>query len=1118
LDYKLEINKTLNEDRYRKLIESLNVITYVFNLVEHRFTYVSRKAETILGYPADEWYEKGFWYDKLHDDDKIWASKFSREKTRNLEGHDFEYRMIAADGSVKWFKDITSVNIVEHIAVSLQGVLIDITDRKETEERLRETNERYKALVEQQTEMITRWLPDGTFTYVNDVFCNFFGKKRHELLGKKFIPDMPDQDKLRFNEFFSKLSPQNPVGQFTHRVFCNDGSIRWLRWTDKAITDNSGNIVEYQTVGRDITARMQAEDALRRSEENLNAIFENAPIGMSINSLDGELLKVNKAFCSMLGYSKEELCGMNFAQITHPEDLQKNIGLLKHTLEGMQQKYSIEKRYFSKDGTVIYAQLHVSIIRSNDGSPELIISQVIDITEKKKAEEKLRKTENRLGTLFDNLHDIVFYESGPEGVFITENISEMLGYTAKEISESRELLISLIHPDDMPKVTETFKTWAKIEENTFTKIEIRIRKKDGEYIWIEDRMFAIKTANRSYWAGFMIDITERKLSEHKLALTEHRLSSILNNLSEIVFYENEKELEFISENVFEMLGFRSVEFFADKGFFSRLVHPDDFERVYKSVNEWIENGEQNTLKSEFRVKKTDGSYIWVEDYMFQVRTDVRTYWAGFFVNVTDRKNAEAKLKETERRLTTIIDNLSNLTVYETGGGKNYVSENIEKLTGIPVTEFLNDNRLFVKLIHPDDLEPMDKKIKAWHKTGSKGVITNECRVKNTNGEYVWIEDHMFRVKNNKGEKYLSGIMIDITEQKKVLEKVHDTEIRLSTVLSNLPKIVIYQSGKSRDFISENIAEMIGYTPEEILKEKYFFGSIMHPDDIPNVKEKLRIWNAGGNEKEVLNMEYRLKKRDGDYIWIEDHMFHVTSPNNEPYLSGILIDITDRKFSEDKITQSLKEKEVLLKEIHHRVKNNLQVVSSLLKLQSRFLKDSEATNILLESQNRVRSMALVHQKLYQSKDFANVDFADYVNQLTMNLMDAYKYKTNTILLNIKADKILIGMDVAIPCGLIINELISNSLKYAFDEKENGKIDIILKNCGNDSYSITIRDNGAGFPKDIDFRDTKTLGMQLVNTLVCQIDGKIEKLSGKGTAFEIIFKNTVQSEEGFAFSDN
>ncbi|HEY3251916.1 MAG TPA: PAS domain S-box protein [Ignavibacteria bacterium] len=1096
-------------DRFKNLIERLNVITYEFDIQKHRFVYVSRQAESILGYKREKWLNQGFWYEHLHPEDRKWALAFSRKQTALLNDHEFEYRMIAADNSIIWIKDITSVYTENDIPKMLQGVLVDITERKTTENELRESKERYQTLVEQQTEMITRWKPDGSFTYVNDVFCSFFGKKREELIGNIFVPDMPKEDKIRFRKFFSKLSAQNPIGQFTHRVIMPGGETRFLRWTDKAITDKAGNIIEYQTIGRDITDRMLAEEALRRSEKNLFAIFENAPIGMLIVSLEGKLLRVNKAFCSILGYNKEELERLTFQQITHPDDLERYLKLYRETLEGKRSSYSIEKRYLKKDGSVVFANLHVNITYKDNNEPDFFIAQIADITEKKNAEEKLHETQVRLGTLLNNLHDIVFYETSPEGTFITDNIADMIGYSSKELSENKGLFLSLIHPDDKPKVDQTVEIWNKFEENTFNKIEIRIKRKDGTYIWIEDRMFAVKADNKFYWAGFMLDITERKQSEIKLAETEHRLSSILNNLTDVVFYENEKELLFISDNIYEMLGYKSQQFITDKALFAELMHQEDRRKVYDRVDEWIKKGESDSIKSEFRITRKDGTYLWVEDHMFAVETDSRKYWAGFFVDVTDRKIAEEKLEETKTRLTTIIDNLTNLTVYETGGGKYYVSENIEKITGYPVSEFYKDKGLFVSLLHPEDLKVMDENIKEWHKGGANGAIINEFRILQPGGEYFWIEDHMFRIKNEKGEEYLSGIMIDITEKKKALEKIQDTEIRLSTILNNLPKIVIYQAGKGKDFISENISEMIGYSPEEIFKEPYFFGGIMHPDDIPLVKDKLKVWKSQ-NEQDVLSLEYRLRKKDGEYVWIEDHMFKVTTANHEPYFSGILIDVTERKLTEQKITQSLKEKEVLLKEIHHRVKNNLQVVSSLLKLQSSFLDDKHANNILLESHNRVRSMALVHQKLYQSENFAKVDFADYVKQLTLNLMDVYKHNAKKIFLNVEADPVLIGVDIAIPCGLIINELVSNSLKYAFINIESGRVDIILNSLQQGSYKIEIKDNGVGFPGDIDFRKTKSLGLQLVTTLVKQIDGKIEMQTGSGTSFVIMFKDPSQTD--------
>jgi PAS domain S-box-containing protein len=350
-------------------------------------------------------------------------------------------------------------------------------------------------------------------------------------------------------------------------------------------------------------------------------------------------------------------------------------------------------------------------------------------------------------------------------------------------------------------------------------------------------------------------------------------------------------------------------------------------------------------------------------------------------------------------------------------------------------------------------------------------------------------------------RVIQNRIIDITQQKKTQLKMLETETKLSAILKNLPKVVIYQSGLGNDFISDNISDMIGYLPSEVLESKYFFGNIMHPDDMPVVKNSITNWHKSGDDG-ILNMEFRVKKKDGGFIWIEDHMFRVKVNEKESYLSGILIDITDRKLAEQKISRSLKEKELLLKEIHHRVKNNLQVVSSLLKLQSGYVKDESSLDLLLDSQNRVRSMALVHQKLYQSKDFSEIDFPEYLKQLSEHLLNVFKAKSGDIDVVVNSADVNLGIDLAIPCGLILNELISNSLKYAFPGGRKGEISIDFKLIDT-GYEISISDNGVGFPKEINYKETKSLGLQLVNTLVGQIDGTIVMENISGTTFRIRF---------------
>jgi len=216
----------------------------------------------------------------------------------------------------------------------------------------------------------------------------------------------------------------------------------------------------------------------------------------------------------------------------------------------------------------------------------------------------------------------------------------------------------------------------------------------------------------------------------------------------------------------------------------------------------------------------------------------------------------------------------------------------------------------------------------------------------------------------------------------------------------------------------------------------------------------------------------------------------------------LWDITGRKRDEQQMESSLREKELLLKEIHHRVKNNLQIISSLLSLQAMGTNSEDASAALKESQNRIKSMALIHEKLYGSADFANIDFREYAESLITSLSRSYLLNPN-LLINVDIGNVAMDVENAMPCGLIINELVSNSLKYAFPDNRRGKIQISMTHEA-DQYVLTVSDNGIGLPPGIDFRKTTSLGMQLVVTLTEQLNGEIVLLNGVGTIFQITFK--------------
>jgi PAS domain S-box-containing protein len=310
------------------------------------------------------------------------------------------------------------------------------------------------------------------------------------------------------------------------------------------------------------------------------------------------------------------------------------------------------------------------------------------------------------------------------------------------------------------------------------------------------------------------------------------------------------------------------------------------------------------------------------------------------------------------------------------------------------------------------------------------------------------------------------------------------------------------------YASPSTSRILGYAPDEFVGRNAF--DWIHADDRAYTGELVAqlLQEPGGN----VFAQFRFRHKDGSWLWIEALGNNLLA---EPSVRAIVVnyrDITGRKRAEEQIKASLREKEVLLREIHHRVKNNLQVVSSLLMLQSRSIKDPQACEMFRESLNRVKSMALIHEKLYGSKDLARVDIAEYIRSLTPHLCQSLAVGAGDVSLKIDAEDVFVGIDTAVPCGLLINELVSNSLKHAFPMGKGGEIHIDFRSERDKRYALTVRDNGVGFPSHLDFRNTDSLGLQLVTALTNQLGASIELTNGVGTTFKITFEEQCYQKRG------
>lgn len=356
------------------------------------------------------------------------------------------------------------------------------------------------------------------------------------------------------------------------------------------------------------------------------------------------------------------------------------------------------------------------------------------------------------------------------------------------------------------------------------------------------------------------------------------------------------------------------------------------------------------------------------------------------------------------------------------------------------------------------------------------------------------------VRSNILDHTVKNLKNEIVEREKTTKKLGDSKSRYKTLFNSSPDFTILANAKGKILNANKAAQRITGLSHEDIVGKYFTDTgILPEEDLQTYTKNVSRLLNGDNIKPY---ESRLFDKNGEFRYVETYMNRLEKFDELIAFQVISHDITERKKAENEIIASLNEKDILLREIHHRVKNNLQIISSLLNLQSKYVDGNEiAVDVLKESQNRVKSMAMLHEKLYQSKNFSRIKIVGYIERLVSDLLYSYASSEKVVPV-LDVEDIELNIETAVPCGLITSELISNTLKYAFPDKLNGKLKISLKKI-SDKYELTIGDDGIGFPESLDFRRTDSLGLKIVNSLVDQIEGEITLDSTKGTEFKIIF---------------
>jgi len=591
----------------------------------------------------------------------------------------------------------------------------------------------------------------------------------------------------------------------------------------------------------------------------------------------------------------------------------------------------------------------------------------------------------------------------------------------------------------------------------------------------------------------------------------------------------------VNDKAVQMLGYSKEEFMKMS---PRDIVPEEIAKIIMPdvLKKLLKHGEA-TFESENR--KKDGSIYPVEVSVRAFHYKGRDVDLSIVRDITERKRVEDSLKKEKQRLANIIEGTRAGTwEWNVQTGETIFNEQWAEMIGYTLSEISPISiKTWMYYAHPDDLQRSGELLER-HFLKKSEWYECEIRMKHKNGDWVWVMDRGKVASWTKDGKplWMFGTHQDITERKVGEEAIKEQNEKIRLLLDTTAEAIYgLDINGNCTFCNKSCLRMLGFkdSNELIGKNMHWLIHAKHPDGTHFPFEECDIFQSFKNGEELHSDNIVFWRsdstsfpaecwsfpqlRDGEVVGTvvtfldisdrtkaEKDLHHLTQELENRILQRteeLEQEIMHRKTAEAAISASLNEKEILLREIHHRVKNNLQIITSLIRLQKQQITDPTTQDVLHDSENRIRSMALIHEKLYRSKDLTSIDFTDYIRTLSSGLINSYAADPHRIRLVIDIKDLSLDINTAIPMGLIMNELVANALKHAFPDDRRGEVTITGRNTPAGIF-LSVQDNGVGLPEGMDWRNTSTLGLHLVITLIKQVKGSVELNSTGGTAFEML----------------
>ncbi len=750
---------------------------------------------------------------------------------------------------------------------------------------------------------------------------------------------------------------------------------------------------------------------------------------------------------------------------------------------------------------------------------ELQVAETELAAEEKKhqqTETALRDSEELLRQLAENIREVFFINSADASqmLYISPAYEEIWGYSCDSLYQQPYSWLDAIHPEDQNRAMAALTRKSQGEP---IQVDYRIIRPDGSLRWIFVRSFPVynEAGDVIRHVGIAEDITERKYTEFQIQALVERLLSVIDTVGEGITLSDETGyFEIFNSKMEEITGYTRNEANTSDDFLA-LLYPDrnDYHNALVGIQQILQEGGCSNLETTICAK--DGTYKTLLVSTSSLNEGDTNWFLSAYRDISDvynelclRQRAEEELRQSQYLIQRITDSLPQvLYIYDLITSSSvYVNNQVFELLGY-TPEFVQQLgcQFLEQTVHPEDLHRIHALSSRFADVSNGEVLETEYRMKHTNGSWRWFRSHdvVFTRSAYGLPEQILGTAQDITDRKRIELALRESEERFRQLAENIQDVFWISDVQTQNvlYISPVYEQIWGFSCESLYANPYQWVDAIYPEDRELV---FTNWFRAKQGETVIS-EYRIVRPNGEIRWICDRAFPIKNEQGEVYrLVGIAEDISDRKLSEDRIRASLREKEVLLKEIHHRVKNNLQIIASLLRLQTNRIENNVARTMLEDSRKRVESMALVHESLYRSGDFSRINFSKYVENLAANLFRTYTIQPNTISFRVSIDDdIFITLAQAIPCGLIINELIGNALKHGFKNCQHGEVFLTLNANLNQQITLTVGNKGDKLPEDFDFQNTQSMGLKLVMTLVKQLKGIIEMENGDTTLFKVKF---------------